>query len=143
MRKLTKRIAAMGAAVMMMASVSAIGASASNTYNWTLNKGYNQPTNTAKCTGEVTGLTAANDDAIDFYCSSMTNTNATVKFVIEASFRKVSNQVSYLYYAGDSDTAKFKSNWYTYAECQDGRCSVTGTLVNDTSVTYTAKGTAR
>lgn len=141
--KFIKKIAAMGAAMVMAVSMMSVNASASVTYNWTLSKGYNQPTNTAKCSGEVTGLTASNDDAIDFYCSSMSNTDATVKFIIEASFRKVSNQVTYLYYAGDSDTAKFKSNWYTYAACQDGRCTVTGSLVNDTSVTYTARGTAK
>lgn len=142
--KLNKKITALLVAMTITASMMSVNVSAaSKPYNWTIKKSYGQPTSTVKCEGEVTQLTAAADDAIDFTCSSVSNSYATVKFDIEEEFKKVQSQYAYVHYAGDTDSIKFKAYWYSDSDCEDGNCSVYGTLMNDTSTTFTASGTAR
>ncbi len=142
--KITRKIAAVCAAMTMTVSMMSVNVNAASTpYNWTIKKSYGQPTSTVKCEGEVKNLTAAADDAIDFTCSSMSNSSATVKFDIESAFKKVSSQYAYVHYAGDTDSIKFKAYWYNDKDCEDGKCSIMGTLYNDTSTTFTASGTAK
>lgn len=130
--KLTKRLATVGAAVMMMASMSAIGASASNGVEWKVYTLANNPSGTGvtTVTKTVSGLTTSSDDAIDFTCGYFTGGSGSTyaHCDIQSNMKKYSTQYADLYEYGDSGSVKFKSGWYAYSN--KGKCSVTVSLVN-------------
>ena len=137
-----KRITAATTAFVMAASMMLFNASASTPDNWTITKLYGQPTSAVIHHGVVTNLGAFTDDAIDFECYTMSNNYADVKMDITATMKKYSNSYAYLYYAGDTDSIKFNDAWCVYYADNGYKCDITGWLINDTSTTYTATGSA-
>lgn len=142
MNKLTKRLAAIGAAMTMAVSMMSISVSASVAYNWQLKKIYGQPAYTVKCSGNVTNLSTTYDDGIDFRCNYMSNNDSDVQFDITSSFKKKPNQKAALSFIGDFSQIQFKSAWYSAYVANGYKCGVSGNLINDISTTYTATGTA-
>lgn len=140
--KLRKRIAAMGAAMVMAVNMMSVGASASTPYYWTLDKQYNQPISTVTCTGYVYNLTTTNDDAIDFICTYESNTNSDVRLDIIHNMKLNVNQKADLFYVKDTDQIKFKNSWYSTYVANGYKCQVTGELINCIATTYTASGKA-
>ena len=135
-----KRFAALGAVIMMVASMSAIGASASNGKTFSL---YYISSTNRHTTGTyvVSGLTTSNDNAIDFYCSNFTGGTggSYVKGDIQADMKKITGEYIFLDRTGDSGSISFNSNWYGYSN--GGQCSVTTTLYNYNSTYVSATGT--
>lgn len=123
MNKLTKKIAAIGAAVMMMASISAMGVSASYGVNWEVYKPANSPSSAGRSVDNrtVSGLSTANDSAIDFQCGYFSG--ATSGTYVQSNMRKNSTDNVKLRKFGASGSSYFKSNWYAYSN--GGKCAVT------------------
>ena len=73
--KLRKRIAALGAAMVMAVSMMSIGASASNGDSWNVQGGSYRPYSSWKDTdsGYVTGLSPSTDTGLDFSVTSYTS----------------------------------------------------------------------
>ena len=140
--KLRKRMAAIGAAMVMAVSMMSVLASASTPYGWELKKTYYQPTGSVSCTGYVYNLYNGVDTGIDFNCDLHT-ANATAVFDITNSMKYSSAEKARIYYAGQPTyTNNFKSSWYAAYKDNGYKCTVTGSLENDTSVTFRATGTA-
>lgn len=141
MKNFTNRFAALGAAVMIAVSMSAVGASASNTQNWSLfyKNSNNKRISEAKA---VTGLSTRNDNAIDFKCNSFTGgTGDTYALCnIQSSMKKISGEKVYLDRKGDSGSISFRSNWYGYSN--GGKCSVYLRLQNYGKSTVSLSGSA-
>ena len=95
MKKIVKRIAAMGAAVMMMSSM-AIGASASNV-NWKVYTPAKTPAGSGITTDTktVSGLSTSSDSAIDFVCGGFTGGSGSTyaRCNIQSNMKKIQYSV--------------------------------------------------
>ena len=93
MKKIVKRIAAMGAAVMMMSSM-AIGASASNGVNWKVYTPAKTPAGSGITTDTktVSGLSTSSDSAIDFVCGGFTG-GSYARCNIQSNMKKIQYSV--------------------------------------------------
>ena len=110
--KLRKRMAAIGAAMVMAVSMLSVVASASTPYSWELKKTYNQPTGSVSYTGYVYNLYDGVDTGIDFHCNLHTE-NATAVFDITNSMKYSSAEKARIYYANQPTyTIKFKSGCF-------------------------------
>ena len=96
MKKIVKRIAAMGAAVMMMSSM-AIGASASNGVNWKVYTPAKNPAGSGITTDTktVSGLSTSSDSAIDFVCGGFTGGSGSTyaRCNIQSNMKKIQYSV--------------------------------------------------
>lgn len=136
MKKILKNTAVVGALVMIISAVPVIGVSASTPYNWNMTRVYRQDI------GTVSGLTSANDNAIDFYCNYYKSKSgkAYVKCDIQSNMKRIKDEKVYIDRYGDNGSISMKKGWY--AKSNGGRCSVSFYLWDSDDNTV-IKGTAR
>ena len=112
--KLRKRIAALGAAIVMAVSMMSIGASASDPSNWNVQAGLYRPTSTWKTAshGTVTGLSTSTDNGITFVATSYSFDSSLAEVEGKIDNTYIADSVAHLNKYKLTDTAYFKANWF-------------------------------
>ena len=116
--KMFKKLAAAGAAVMMIASMT-LTATASSVESWYLYANYGAPATGRKTThiGTVTGLYPTTDSGIDFTLTNYHNEGTPYCYALGTipDTNVGTNETAYLDSTHTSELVHFKTNWYYYS----------------------------